>query len=92
MGDNNLPAEAIRASRDLMAATVRRLVDLGESTGEEDRKAVLRACIESFNELDAKLRFIETVARADICEEFEAIVHASGLGRYEDLADEWREW
>jgi hypothetical protein len=75
-----------------MAATVRLLVDLGESASEEERKAILRACIESFNELDAKLGFIETVEREDICEEFEAVVHACGLGRYENLADEWREW
>jgi hypothetical protein len=86
------PTEAARASRDLMAATVRRLIDLGEAASEEARKAILRACIESFNELDAKLGFIETVEREDICEEFEAIVHACGLGRYADLADEWREW
>lgn len=88
----NPPAKAARASRDLMAATVRRLTELGEAAGEEERRAVLRACIGSFNELDARLRFIDTVVREDICEEFEAIVHACGLGRYVDLADEWREW
>ncbi|HYH67205.1 MAG TPA: hypothetical protein VD866_21090 [Urbifossiella sp.] len=85
-------AGAVRASRALMATTVRRLIDLGESASEEDRRAVLRACVESFNELDAKLGFIDTVAREDICEEFEAVVHACGLGRYVDLVDEWREW
>jgi len=86
------PEEATRASRDLMAATVDRLIDLGKAASEEDRKAILRGCIESFNELDARLGFIETVEREDICEEFEALVHACGLGRYADLADEWREW
>jgi hypothetical protein len=86
------PAEAARASRDLMTTTVRHLISLGESASEEERRAVLRWCIESFNELDARLVFIETVEREDICEEFEAIVHACGLGPYADLADEWREW
>jgi hypothetical protein len=85
-------AKAVRESRDLMASTVRRLIELGESASEDERKAVLQACIESFNELDAKLKFIATIEREDICEEFEAIVHACGLGRYENLADEWRDW
>jgi hypothetical protein len=86
------PAEATRASRELMAATVRRLVGLGKAATEEDRKTVLRECIESFNGLDAKLGLFETMEREDIRAEFEAIVHACGLGRYEDLADQWREW
>ena len=54
--------------------------------------AVLQECIEAFNALDAELHFIETGEREDICEEFEAIVHACGLGGHEDLADRWREW
>lgn len=90
--EDHTPAKAIRESRNLMVTTVRSLIELGESASEEERKAVLRLCIETFNKLDAKLRFIETVEREDICEEFEAIVHACGLGRYENLADEWREW
>ena len=84
--------KAIRESRKLMAATVRRLIDLGESASEKDRKAILQSCIESFNELDSKLEFIETVERKDICVEFEALVHACGLGKFENMADEWREW
>ncbi len=54
--------------------------------------AILQDCIESFNELDAEMRFIETIEREDICEEFEAIVHACRLGNYEDLASRWRDW
>jgi hypothetical protein len=86
------PAKAIRESRNLMASTVRKLLELGESASEDERKAVLQACIESFNQLDAKLKFIATIEREDICEEFEAIVHACGLGRYENLADECHDW
>ena len=54
--------------------------------------AVLQRCIESFNEIDRKTHWIESVERDDICVEFEAIVHACGLGRRKDLADEWRDW
>lgn len=89
------PAAATDASRAIMAATVTRLIGLGPDASEADQMAVLQRCIESFNELDADERligFIETVEREDICEEFEAIVHACGLGHHEDLADEWRDW
>jgi hypothetical protein len=85
-------AKAIRASRQLMTDTVTQLVELGPNASETDRVAVLRRCIERFNELDSEMRFIETDEREDICEEFEAIVHACGLGAHENLADEWRDW
>jgi hypothetical protein len=87
------PSEmAKRASRKIMAETVERLQELGPISAEADRMEVLRRCIESFNELDAQSYFIETVEREDICWEFEAIVHACGLGTHKDLADKWRDW
>ena len=86
------PDKAVRASRDLMAHTIERLLELPSSASEEARMAVLQECIEAFNAFDAELHFIETCEREDICEEFEAIVHACGLGGHEDLADRWREW
>lgn len=85
-------SRGIHASRRIMEQTVRELLNLGTDPSERDRMAVLQRCIESFNELDAQLHFIETVEREDICEEFEALVHACGLGRYQHLADEWRDW
>jgi len=86
------PPKVIRAARKVMISTVKNLLDLGRGASEEERMAILKQCIESFNELDAELRFIETDEREDICEEFEAIVHACGLGAHKDLADNWREW
>jgi hypothetical protein len=86
------PVKAIRASRKIMTDTVMQLQSLGKASSEEERLGVLQKCIESFNELDNRLHFIETIEREDICEEFEAIVHACGLGSREDLADEWRDW
>ncbi len=86
------PAKAVRASRKIMKDTVRDLLGLGPSANEDERMAVLQCSIESFNAIDAKLDFIETVEREDICEEFEAVVHACGLGHYQDLADRWRDW
>lgn len=86
------PAKAIRASRDFMKTTVRSLIELGNDACEEDRMAILRSCIESFNELDAVWECIDTVVREDICEEFDKIVHACGLGKHANLADEWRDW
>lgn len=85
--------EAIRASRQIMKQTVKDLLKLGPDAPEADKLAVLQACIERFNEVDAELdHFIDTLEREDICEEFEAIVHACGMGAHKDLEDEWREW
>ena len=87
------PTGAVDASRKIMADTVERLLRLGKQASQDARMSVLRECIESFNELDSEMRhFIETVEREDICEEFEAIVHASGMGSHEGMADQWREW
>lgn len=85
--------KAIRASRRIMSSTVRQLLDLGIDAPESDRMAILQDCIEGFNSIDSEMNhFIETVEREDICEEFEAIVHACGLGAHKDLADQWRDW
>jgi hypothetical protein len=75
-----------------MTNTVEKLIQLGPRASERERMAILQQCIESFNELDAEMQFIETDEREDICEEFETIVHACGLGTHEDLADRWRDW
>jgi hypothetical protein len=74
-----------------MTNTVEELLKHGPRASEKERMAVLQQCIESFNELDAEMQFIETVEREDICEEFEAIVHACGMGHHKDLADRWRD-
>lgn len=84
--------DATAASRELMAQTVRALIKLGPAASQKKRMQELQRCIESFNELDQRLEFIETVEREDICREFEAIVHACGLGPHEQLADQWRDW
>jgi hypothetical protein len=86
------PRKAIRASRKVMTDTVEELLKLRSRASGKQRMAILQRCIESFNALDAEMQFIETIERDDICEEFEAIVHACGLGAHKDLADRWREW
>ena len=87
------PENATVASRRIMASTIEKLIALGSDAPKDNRLAVLQHCIESFNEIDAEMdHFIETVEREDICEEFEAIVHACGLGDHEDLAGRWRDW
>jgi hypothetical protein len=86
------PAKVVQASRTIMTRTVEQLIELGLDALEQERMAILQQCIESFNRLDAQTRFIETGEREDICFEFEAIVHACGLGAHKELADRWREW
>jgi hypothetical protein len=72
-----------------MADTVHELIELSKAASEEERLQVLEKCIESFNSLNGDQDFIATLEREDICDEFEAIVHASPD---EPLVDEWREW
>lgn len=84
--------KATDQSRKIMQRTVAELASIGKGASEEARMAVLQGCIEAFNDLDEKLEFIMTDEREDICAEFEILVHACGLGKYEDLADRWREW
>lgn len=85
--------EAIKASRETMKRAVQGLIALGPSASEEQRKQVLKDCIVAFNELDRSMNgFIETSERDDICSEFDLLVHACGLGEYENLVDEWRDW
>jgi hypothetical protein len=87
------PKKAIRASRQIMINAVQQLLDLGTNSLESERMAILQQCIERFNCVNAEMNdFIETVEREDICEEFEGIVRACGLGTHKNLADEWRDW
>lgn len=87
------PAKATSACRKNFRDTVDALIRLGPEAKREEVLAILQACIERFNSLDATMgHFIETVEREILCEEFEEIAHAAGLGESEDLADKWREW
>ncbi|MFH1299573.1 MAG: hypothetical protein ABIK07_00835 [Planctomycetota bacterium] len=92
----HLPKKTLKASRKIMADTVHELIELGKAASEVERLQVLEKCIESFNSLNGNGDFIATLEREDICDEFEAIVHACGLGSHdspdEPLVDEWREW
>lgn len=83
----------VEASRAIMRQTVEGLIELGLSAPKKAKMEVLKGCIKSFNRLDRQSRHaIDTVEREDICEEFDAIVHACGLGVYQNLADRWRDW
>jgi hypothetical protein len=88
------PLRAIKASRQIMKETVKELTEIGgKRAGESERLAVLKKCIEAFNIMDKKYHhFIETVERENICQEFELLVYACGLGHRQNLADEWRDW
>jgi hypothetical protein len=87
------PPKATRESRKVLRNAVDSLVELGPAATKQKKLAILQQCIESINNLDEKLdHFIETQEREDICEEFDAIVHAAGLGKLKNLADRWRDW
>ena len=83
----------LEAARNIFRGTIDAVIDLGPDASDESILDKLKWCIISLNNLDADHDgFIETEEREDLCAEFEEIVHASGLGHYKDLVDEWREW
>lgn len=87
------PDKVITPCRVIFRDTIDALLALGDDPGEAAVLPILRACIESLNKLDEEYNhFIETTIREELCEEFEEVVHACGLGRHENLADRWREW
>lgn len=87
-----VPDVALEATRNVFCDTIDAIVELGPKASEESIIEKLKWCIESLNELDFQHEFIETLERENLCAEFEEIVHASNLGRYNNLADRWREW
>jgi len=88
-----VPQAALRATRQIFRDTIDAIIASGPEAPEATVLATLRGCIVSLNALDVQHGgFIETLEREDLCEAFKEIVHASGLGHHENLADEWREW
>jgi hypothetical protein len=87
------PDKAITACRAIFRDTIDAILALGNNPEEPAILPILQACIERLNKLDEACdHFIETTIREDLCEDFDEVVHACGLGNHKDLADRWREW
>lgn len=79
----------IETCRRILHETVDQLAGLSQAENDA-RLAIMQACIEQFNALNAQHTFIETLEREDICEVFGHLARLLGLDA--DLADRWREW
>jgi hypothetical protein len=91
------PPEAVAASQAVMQKTVHKLLELGPVARIDAVMAVLRECIEAFNDLDTHWGeggWICTLERDDILEEFYRVVELTGMGYQADLDDGtiWRDW
>jgi hypothetical protein len=87
------PSPERRAAwRKILREAAKALAALGPKPTPNEKRIVLRNCIEKFNRLERESRFIETSERDDILQEFKMLVHVCGLGKEEDMADKWREW
>jgi hypothetical protein len=86
------PAEIIKASRAIFRDTIDALERLGPRPEQEEVIPIFQRCIERFNHLDEEKQFIDSIERDDIFEEFEELVHLSGLQDAEELIDRWRDW
>lgn len=74
----------------VLAETVDALVALGPKGSVEDATAVLRHCVERYNELDEG--FICTIEREELCDILYELGDLCGLDAEEDWVDEWRDW
>jgi hypothetical protein len=79
--------EVLRAARVLVGRAMRGIQDERAAP-----LAVLRACVEGFNALDAKYHFITTIEAEDIVAAIDRLAAATALGPRRNLADEWRNW
>jgi hypothetical protein len=82
---------AVEESRNILARLVGDLQALPQLTSGAVKKR-LKQSVKEFNRLDAKLQFIETVEREDICEALEQIACATRFPQLVDQIGEWREW
>lgn len=73
-----------------LAQTLDGLVSLGRRGKVEDATAVLRGCVERYNELDEG--FICTIEREELCDILYEIGELCGLVSSDDWVDEWRDW
>jgi hypothetical protein len=87
------PRKMIGAARKVMKEAAAQLEALGPKPDKRKARAILRRCIETFNELDeANDHWIETIEREDIVETFDILARLVGFSDDANLADEWRDW
>lgn len=81
-----------QARRTLHDACIK-LRDLGPKPRKSDVRAVLKACVQWFNEADERAGgVIETEEREDICAALEELAHVARHKTLVDEIDEWRTW
>jgi hypothetical protein len=87
------PRELVAAARERIRAAVMELQSLGPKPKKAAVRAVLKACVQSFNDMDAAFGpIIETTVREDICEALEELAF---VAKHKSLAEEiaeWRDW
>lgn len=88
-----LPDAAVEASRAVIKDCLAALKPLGKQPDPEAARALIRAGVERFNELDGDVLEIQTLEREAIADWFNLIAEACGLiEQGEDVTEPWREW
>ena len=87
------PAEAaVRASRHILQSLISTLDAATKPLSKDFVSKNLQKTVQELNNLDAEMQFIETEEREDLCEAFEAILHAAKHPLLLNKVDEWRDW
>jgi hypothetical protein len=87
------PAEFVDAARDRIRLAIHDLQALGSKPKKRQVRAILKACVEWFNEKGAEFgNVIETEEREDICSALEDLASVACHRSLIREIDEWRDW
>ncbi len=88
----DVPAAALRGSKELLVELVQGLISLGEKPTKKLARPLVKKCLQAFNRLDEAHEFIATIEREDILQEVFGALDAAGLPDCDAWGEEWRDW
>lgn len=89
--EKHIAPDLLLASKEILLSTLRKLINIENSTNKEEFLKILQYYVQGFNRLNQTHGFIDTARREDICFEIDLIAKAVGI-QESNIADKWREW
>jgi hypothetical protein len=87
------PKDFVLEARDVIHETCRKLETLGSKPKKANVRAVLKSCVQWFNDADERAGgVIETEEREDICVTLQELAFVAGQKALFDEMDNWRTW
>lgn len=87
------PKELLEESEKALHTFARDLEKLGNGAPQQSIMECVEAVVVTFNEIDEKYSFIETIEREELCEYIYIVAKMAGLDvDGNDITEEWRDW